>query len=61
MNKDDFFNEAFKGYVIPEDIKHAAMHICNAYGIKGICDPMYIANVIAMYTNRMNEMRSTKQ
>ena len=43
-----FFKEAF-GLVpnIPKGLKVLATRICRAYGIRGICDPAYIANVIA--------------
>ena len=53
MNSKSFYKEAFKNdvtdkaYVIPKKLKNASMRICNAYGIKGICDPMYIVNVMA--------------
>lgn len=30
----------------PEWMTRAAVAICRSYGIKGICDPAYIANVI---------------
>lgn len=36
----------------PPDIREAAIHIVRAYRITGICDPQYIANVIAMHTGR---------
>ena len=60
INKQDkeFFEEAFTNpvtrlpYAVPDDLKKAAEHITRAYGIRGICDPMYIANVIAMYIGR---------
>jgi hypothetical protein len=39
-------------YAVPEDLRTAATRICRAYGIKGICDPMYVANVIANETGR---------
>lgn len=42
----------WESYGVPNDIKTAAKRICQAYGIKGICDPMYIANLIAMETGR---------
>lgn len=48
-----FFKEAFtcpmtgQPYHVPENIKRLAIRICRAYGIRGICDPMYIVNVIA--------------
>lgn len=41
-----------QSYGVPDDIKNAALRICQAYGIRGICDPMYIANVIAKETGR---------
>lgn len=57
-NTDGHFVEAFTNpvtrepYNVPEDIKLAATRIVQAYGIRGICDPMYIANTIAMETGR---------
>lgn len=48
------WNEAFTNpvtqepYQIPENLKRVATRICQSYGIRGICDPMYIANVIAV-------------
>lgn len=51
---EEFFNEAFTNpvtrqpYVIPNNLRNAATSIVRSYGIKGICDPMYIANVIAL-------------
>ena len=54
MDKKSFYKEAFKNditgknYVIPNKLKNASMRICNAYGISGICDPMYIVNIIAL-------------
>lgn len=47
-NKEDFFEAAFQGMDIPEKLKNASKRICLAYGIRGICDPGYIANVIAV-------------
>jgi hypothetical protein len=49
-----FFSEAFTNpvtkepYNVPADIKRLASRLCRSYGINGICDPMYIANVIAL-------------
>jgi hypothetical protein len=37
---------------VPGDIRDAAERICQAYGINGVCDPMYIANLIAMSLGR---------
>lgn len=54
MNKPSFYKEAFtndltgKEYNIPQDLKNVSTKICNSYGIKGICDPMYIVNLIAL-------------
>lgn len=54
----DHFAEAFTNpitrqpYDPPADIRRAAERICQAYGIRGVCDPMYIANVIARETGR---------
>ena len=50
---DEFFTEAFtcpttrKPYEVPENLKRLAIRLSRSYGIRGICDPMYIANVIA--------------
>lgn len=33
---------------IPENLKKAVIRICQSYGLTGLCDPMYIANVIAV-------------
>ena len=45
--KTEFCQEAFKGYNIPERIKSTAINICDRFVICGICDPVYICNVIA--------------
>jgi len=47
-----FFEEAFRGTDCPADLKRAATRICRSYGINGICDPVYIANVIAVEIGR---------
>ena len=50
----DFFAEAFTNpitrepYQLPENLKRLATRICRSYGIRGVCDPMYIANVAAV-------------
>jgi hypothetical protein len=56
-NITDFYEEAFKNYDIPYDIQEAAIRICNAYGIKGICDPVYICNIIASSLDRATEVK----
>jgi len=47
-----FYAEAFRGYVVPEDIKCCAIRLTRSYGIRGICDPMYFANIIALELGR---------
>ena len=53
-----FFAEAFTNFMtgqpqtLPYDVKRLATRICRAYGIRGICDPMYIANVAALELGR---------
>lgn len=55
---DAHFREAFTDpvekvpYKVPSDIRSAAEQIIMAYGIRGISDPMYVANVIAKHTGR---------
>lgn len=56
-----FFEEAFEGLDVPKDIRAAAEHIVRAYGIRGICDPAYIANVIALHTGRGDGKSSFNQ
>jgi hypothetical protein len=48
----EFFAKAWEGMSVPDDIREAAEHIVRAYGIRGICDPGYIANVIALRLGR---------
>ena len=49
----DFFSRAFEGHDdIPADLREASERICSAYGIRGICDPMWVVNVIAKETGR---------
>ena len=43
----DFYNEAFHGYNVPNNLKRVSTTICEVFSIKGICDPVYIANVTA--------------
>ena len=42
-----FFDKAFANTETPENLRRLAARLCRSYGIRGICDPMYIANVIA--------------
>ena len=49
-----FFDDAFTNpvtkepYDIPPDLRRLAARLCRSYGIRGCCDPMYIANIIAL-------------
>ena len=48
MTDQDFFKEAWEGMQnVPEDLRRLSERLCRSYGIRGICDPGYIANVIA--------------
>ena len=51
MDKQKYFTEAFKGYNVPTNIRNISESICREFNINGICDPMYIANVIAVELN----------
>ena len=45
--RDVWFDDKF-GEGTPENLRRLTERLCRAYGItRGICDPMYIANVIA--------------
>ncbi len=47
-----FFERAFENVNPPPDIRKAAERIVRAFGIRGICDPGWIANIIAFETGR---------
>lgn len=55
---DDKLAEAFtdpttgEPYPVPDDIREAATAVVRAYNIRGICDPMWIANAIALRLGR---------
>lgn len=50
----EWFDEAFTDSVtrqpvaVPDGIRKLSERICRSYGIGGICDPMYLANIIAV-------------
>lgn len=48
----EFFDKAWDGMSVPADLRRAVERIVSSYGIRGICDPGYIANVIARETGR---------
>lgn len=37
---------------VPEDIRNFSIWFCETYSINGICDPMYVCNITAMYLGR---------
>lgn len=41
------YNVFFEGYKIPERIKNTTIAIMQRFSINGLCDGMYISNVIA--------------
>jgi len=47
MLKKEFVQEAFKGYKVPVGLKNTVINICSKFNINGVCDPIYICNVIA--------------
>ena len=46
---DNTFTDPVSGepYAIPANLRKVSERICRSYDIGGLCDPMYIANVIA--------------
>jgi len=51
----DFYKKAFEKDTIPDEIKRASIQICNSYGIRGICDPVYISNIIINCINNIDK------
>lgn len=51
MVTDEMMIKGFEGYNVPKRIKEASTTICKTFDIKGICDPIYISNVIAFESN----------
>lgn len=37
---------------VPEDIRDFSIWFCTTFDINGICDPMYVCNITAMYLGR---------
>lgn len=46
----DFYDDALSGYNVPEGLAEISKIICRLGQIRGVCDPMYICNVIAYET-----------
>ena len=49
-----FYEELFRGYVVPKKLKETAIAIMRRFTITGICDGMYICNEIA-YENGIGD------
>lgn len=49
-----WFDECFQPSEtpVPADLRQLSETLCRTYNIKGICDPMYIANVAAVQFGR---------
>ena len=45
-----FFEEAFRGASLPPTLRTFAEAFCTRFEVRGICDPMYCANVAAFET-----------
>jgi len=45
-----FFEEAFRGASLPPTLRTFAEGFCTRFEVRGICDPMYCANVAAFET-----------
>ncbi|MBX8556973.1 hypothetical protein K5D56_25600 [Pseudomonas cichorii] len=45
-----FFDEAFRNTEIPSTLRIFAEAFCTRFDVRGICDPMYCANVAASET-----------
>ena len=58
LHSKEWFDDCFTNpvtkqpYAVPDDLRHLSERIVRSYGIRGICDPMYIANIIALETGR---------
>lgn len=50
-----FYEKTFEKDVIPDEIKRASIQICHSYGIKGLCDPVYISNIIINCINNIDK------
>lgn len=63
----EWFDYAFtspvsgESYAIPADLRRASERICTAYALRGVCDPMYVANVIAISIGRGDGQSNFKE
>lgn len=47
-----WFAEAFDGYEVPGAFRRFSEAFCRQFDIRGVCDPMYVANSAAMQVGR---------
>ncbi len=47
-----WFDNCFEGATVPADLRAASEALCRRFTIRGICDPMYLANLMAMELGR---------
>src|SRR5699024_10243322 len=47
---EQFFKDAFEGKNVPDTIRYTAIDVCKKFNIRGLSDPMYISNVVAVET-----------
>lgn len=47
IHSKEWFDEQFTANV-PGNLRRLSERLCRSYGINGICDPEYIANVVAV-------------
>lgn len=58
IHSDEWFEAAFTSpltgerYEIPAGIEKATRRIIQAFRIRGVCDPMWVANIIALETGQ---------
>ncbi|MNJ69748.1 hypothetical protein D3C77_661340 [compost metagenome] len=43
-----FFDDAFKGYVVPPGIRAFAIAFCTRFNVRGLSDPCYLSNLVAL-------------
>lgn len=48
-----WFDNCFENaQAVPTDLRAASQALCTCFNIRGICDPMYLANLVAMELGR---------
>lgn len=52
LHSPGWFDNCFEGSELPADIRAMSEALCKRFTIRGLCDPMYIANVAAFELGR---------